>query len=163
MSGYYLVYKYQRRQVRLEMKAFLRKKETGSNVQIEKFTFKLSQGKVVAEQFEWMNDHEFSYKGEMYDIVNSDTVNDSLRVECVNDETETLLVKKFESLFKKEAGNPVKGNAALIQLAHSVYLEPGQEYSFTCPATISVVPSGWLSRFFDSYSGDIKVPPPQAV
>lgn len=145
------------------MKAFLRKSEKESNVPIVKFSFKLKEGVVEATQFEWMNDHEFSFKGEMYDIVRSSTDTDSLRVECINDKTETSLVKKFESIFKKEAGNPVKGNAALIQLAHSVYLEPCQDISFICPSTISEVPSGWISHFFDSYTGDIKVPPPQVV
>jgi excinuclease UvrABC helicase subunit UvrB len=163
MSGYYLVYKYQRRQVRLEMKAFLRNNDTIGNASIVHFSFNLKEGEVSANEFEWMNDHEFSFKGELYDIIRSTTEGDILRVDCVNDETETLLVKEFESIFKKEGGNPVKGNAALIQLAHSVYLEPIQLIAINSPNYNTVTYTGWILHPFDSYLQDITVPPPQLV
>lgn len=163
MSGYYLVYKYQRRQVRIEMKAFLRKSESSANVPIVHFSFKLNEGSVAAAGFEWVNDHEFSLNGQLYDIVRSSTENDTIHIACVNDVTETLLVKKFESIFRKEGGNPVKGNAALIQLAHSVYLEPTQFISFKSPEYISITYTGWIARSFDSFTGEITIPPPQAI
>lgn len=163
MSGYYLVYKYQRRQVRLEMKSFLRKNDSSKNVPIVHFSFHVKDGAVSEQNFHWINDHEFSLKGQLYDIVRSSIENDSLKVDCVNDVTETLLVKKFESIFRKEGGNPIKGNAALIQLAHSVYLEPTQFISFKSPEYIPVTYTGWIARSYDSFTGEITIPPPQAI
>ena len=70
----------------------------------------------LAEQtksgFVWIEPHEFTYKGKMYDIVRSVILGDTVRYYCVNDTDEEELIKTYSKQTKQK--KPVSTPAAQV-------------------------------------------------
>ncbi len=111
----------------------------------------------------WESDDEFRYKGDMYDIVKKEILNDSTIIyHCINDKQETELFANLDELVKKNMGkdNPVKHAAeklfkvlSLIYLKDHISSELNELYN-----------SGWYSMYNIHYVSPfiaIKTPPPQ--
>ncbi|MEO9218882.1 MAG: hypothetical protein ABI315_09920 [Bacteroidia bacterium] len=56
---------------------------------------------------------EFEYKGELYDVVQSETIGDKINYYCINDIEETLLFSYLDTVISKEVANrssPIRKN-----------------------------------------------------
>lgn len=144
------------------MKEYLRNNLEASSYLLEQFRFPLTHNTITAEGFEWVDEHEFLYKGELYDVINKTTEGNTLQVYCIKDESETLIVKKYESLLKKTSNDPVKKDAAWIQLIHCVYIENSNGYNFNSCESPKVF-TGWLAISFNSRLREIIAPPPRQI
>jgi hypothetical protein len=93
MVGSFLVHRVQIGRVRREVKRRLEK-----DVPMDELTL-FSFAKNQLSQIRWVKpNREFSYLGEMYDVVQADTVGDSIHYRCWWDNEETKLNKKLAQL-----------------------------------------------------------------
>lgn len=58
--------------------------------------------KTEKQLLEWMEPHEFRYKGMMYDIVQEESSGDSIYYHCVADYKEAALLAKWERTIQEE-------------------------------------------------------------
>jgi|GEM_PF-604329 len=64
------------------------------------FTFSKSQ---LETELDWEDDHEFEYKGEMYDVIERHEKGDSVKFVCWHDKAETELNQRLQRLVAKAA------------------------------------------------------------
>ncbi len=93
-SGGQLLFHIQRSQIRREIKSQI--KQGVPKGEMVHFRFSKSNPKI-----HWHNDHEFRFENQMYDVVHQESTADSLFLECINDNQETLLFAKLDKLVKK--------------------------------------------------------------
>ncbi len=77
--------------------------------EVETFVFNVKD-KNALSQFEWEGDDEFSYKGEMFDVLEKHKEGNKLIIRCISDTKETSLLKDF----KKANNNQSSPKAKLI-------------------------------------------------
>jgi len=85
-------------------------------------------------QLNFKEEHEFEYKGMMYDIVKKDSVSEKMTVYyCIADVEETNLLADFEKSLKKETkptGESDNTAQLLVNLLSKVYLLTHHNFSF---------------------------------
>lgn len=64
----------------------------------------------------WEHDREFEYRGEMYDIVQSETRNDSVFYHCIHDRAETAVNRQLETLTASAANTDPPSQNSIQQL-----------------------------------------------
>lgn len=90
---------------------------------LELLTFKSSE---INTRVSWKDAHEFSFNGNMYDIVSSQIVNDSVYYWCWPDLKETQLNKQLYHLLDTALGqNPIRSESTtkLFQYCATWYLD----------------------------------------
>lgn len=118
--GYHFVFRYQVGLAKQQMKEHLRANLSHQDL----ITIRLSPD--MLDSLEWENDHEFGFRGQMYDLVDRSMDGRKLVFRCVADQHETALVQKW----LKATGEKGSENGALIsllQLASLQYVLPLQE------------------------------------
>ncbi len=90
-----LYLQHQRQKTRKTVKALLLK-ETPEE-QLVHFHFRFNELQLL----DWEKDHEFQYEGEMYDVVQADTLQDGIHYTCWWDHEESQLVRKLKKLLNK--------------------------------------------------------------
>lgn len=66
--------------------------------------------------FVWIEPHEFTYKGKMYDIVRSVSSGDSVRYFCVNDTDEEKLIETYAKQTKQKKPASTPATSILISI-----------------------------------------------
>lgn len=66
------------------------------------------------EQPDWVEDFEFRYKGEMYDVIEKTIEDGQLVVRCLNDKKEKELIESYKDLVKKDFGDRSKRKASIF-------------------------------------------------
>jgi hypothetical protein len=87
--GYYFVYLAMLSDVKNEMRTSLNSGEKDEDIQVLKFDY--SSGQVTDKDFELVEDDEFKYKGEMYDVEEAVIKDGFIYYYCVNDTKEDEL------------------------------------------------------------------------
>lgn len=68
----------------------------------------LSFSQMSGKDFEWVNDHEFRYQGQMYDVLSQEPASHGVQFSCLKDEDETRLFRTLDdqvaSLLEQDAG-----------------------------------------------------------
>ncbi|NOT51789.1 MAG: hypothetical protein HOP10_11000 [Chitinophagaceae bacterium] len=94
VAGYYPLFKIKQQKIRKEVRK--RIKNAIPNEELTLFVFDTSSEEF--KKIQWVEEHEFRYRGSMYDIVRqSSGENGTLSFYCINDEHEEKL---FTSLYK---------------------------------------------------------------
>ncbi len=83
---------FQKREVRETVKQLL----LAGVDQEELVLFKFTQSE--SELLDWKKDHEFAYQGQMYDVVSSEVIGDSIYYWCWWDEAESKIERQIEEL-----------------------------------------------------------------
>jgi hypothetical protein len=106
-SGYLLFFIFQQVAMKEEMRAYI-KDHPGEQGAV--FSFVLEKGKVTDAAFEWEEEgYEFSYHGQMFDVLNAEEANGKLLLHAINDKQEEQLItamaghhsqKQHSSLFQ---------------------------------------------------------------
>ena len=77
------------------------------------------------ESPEWEEEHEFRYKGKMYDVIDQRIEDGQLIVRCISDEKETELIKKYEEILEKQfGGRAKKRSVSLLKLICTPFTIP---------------------------------------
>lgn len=63
--------------------------------------FKLDKEITESKDFKWIKPHEFRYRGRMYDIVSSKTIDGVRHVQCYHDVKEEKLIASYTKLLLK--------------------------------------------------------------
>ncbi len=87
--GYYFVYLTMLSDVKQEMRSSLVSGKIDDEITVLKFDY--SKGQVTDKDFELIEDDEFKYKGEMYDVKNTVIQNGFIYYYCINDTKEDEL------------------------------------------------------------------------
>ncbi len=91
------------------------------------FTFSQSQLKT---DLRWEHDREFEYNGEMYDIVETEMLGDSIHYICWHDKAETQLNRRLQTLIAQATSGSAEHRARetlCYQLLKSLVIEPSTE------------------------------------
>jgi len=81
------------------MRAFLRSQDNHKGVTKLSFTDEESKG------LEWEDEMEFSYKGEMYDVIEKQINGNRTIFRCIADTNETSLLREFQKNTKRNTSN----------------------------------------------------------
>lgn len=94
--GYYAAFLIKRTQLRNEMKSFI-KSEAGAE-SLRKLVIPLDY---YASSVNFIEDNEFIYKGELYDLVRKETSGNNIIIFCINDKKEQALLNNAKEHFSR--------------------------------------------------------------
>jgi len=121
------------------------------------FTFSMSDKKAMA-QLDWDGDDEFSYNGEMYDVIEKKVVNNTLIIRALADKDETDLVNKFGA-GQRDDGRSNKIANELFQILQTLF------HNSKSAELVCIKPSRYTFYYFSvtlpSLAKKIPTPPPQ--
>lgn len=110
-SGGHLLYHIQQKQIRKEIKR--RIKNGVPKEELRHFSF----GKKELENVHWINDHEFLYQKQLFDIVHKHQKGNRLEIACIEDQQEEALFSHLDQLCRKHYHkSPAKEQQAKLPL-----------------------------------------------
>ena len=121
--GTLVVLEMQRGEVRREIKQRL--KAGVPEEALVHFTFPKDIESRPGSGFQRIHSREFRYRGDMYDIVRTEDLGDSVRYACIHDVKESRLFANLDELIRGEmSGDPERRaeRSRLLQLLPTVYL-----------------------------------------
>ncbi|MEZ5083522.1 MAG: hypothetical protein R2750_08740 [Bacteroidales bacterium] len=102
-GGFYVFLQLKKKQVKKDIRLNLASFIGNNNLVVFSFS------KEDIKTLEWKDNHEFEYEGQMYDIIESNIVGETIHYKCFHDTKETSLNKKIEQLIARITGsNPQK-------------------------------------------------------
>jgi len=102
--GYHIVFYFQREEIKDEMKTLVRR---GDNHNEKAFVFYLSD-KEILQKLYWEGNDEFSFNGQMYDVVEKKIEDGKIMIRCIADKKETALVNKLnDNCTENDKGNKI--------------------------------------------------------
>ncbi len=109
----YIVFRHQQHLVRKEMKWHI-KNGVPEN---ERITFFASELEKDAANLKWIHNKEFRYRGEMYDILEEQSVNGELVYICIHDVKESGLFAKLDKMVDKglQTNEPLQTHRKILQ------------------------------------------------
>lgn len=150
--GYYIIYRFQLRQIKREMKAQI-------FAQLPKSSFQL----IIAEDHNtiaWKDDgKEFMLNGEMFDVAKIKKENGKTILYCINDKKENELLRDFVKAMKNDASKNKSGKSS-IKFQYTDFTINSTEYNegaISLPAYIFTLFSSSLSTVHK----EINAPPPR--
>ena len=156
VMGYYFVFRSRQLEIKKQMRSYLLANPENSNL----ITFEYSIPDNTNDKLQWENENEFSYQGNMYDVLDRRSGHDKIVIRCIEDRNETSLLKTFEELLRRQSSSSKSPFASLLQFDISLYV--------ITDITILTPPDDSISLFFCNYnlllpehSPEILTPPPQ--
>lgn len=125
------------------------------------FTFSASQ---IETELRWEHKKEFEYKGEMYDVIETQICYDSIRYVCWHDKAETKLNRQLQTLIAQRTGNTPEHQARerlCYHLLKSLAIEYASKVYLVAPETKRHFCSICLP--YDSFKAQISKKPPRQV
>ncbi|XZF16200.1 hypothetical protein ACTHGU_08685 [Chitinophagaceae bacterium MMS25-I14] len=109
---------------------------------------------------------ELQYKGDMYDIVRTDTVQGTIRYHCIKDTKETQLLARYETLLQKETESSTcpmgKTQQRLLKVFLSlVYLPSKQQYIIAGVYCPYILTTSAYHLSTAEHCSEIPAPPPR--
>ena len=158
IRGYHIYFHYQQTNIKKAAKRIIRQRLKQENS--EEFVFSLSGGH---EMPEWKDDNEFSFRGEMYDVIEKRIEDGKIYVRCVSDKKETALIDNYRKITQDDfAGSSKKRTSLIIKLISTFYthLSIADKNLISLKASIKCflpIPSLLFNK------GEVITPPPQFV
>ena len=106
-AGHYLAFRVQLYRLKAEMKRSLRQGRHRKEVLV------LCLDAEQARQLRWEDEEEFSWQGEMYDVIEKRVNGSSLRIACIADKKEERLLQAYQQSAEKRGG---WGRGLLVKL-----------------------------------------------
>lgn len=120
--GYHFIFYVQLTSAKAEMQKIL--PHIKDNAHITEFHLSAEE----AQNLNWDDDNEFSYKGQMYDVIEKKIQNGALVIKCISDKNETALLDNYLSNQRNTSGNqPV---SYLLKIVTNAFVRS----SIICPA-----------------------------
>jgi hypothetical protein len=124
-SGYLFLYCIQQYQIKTEIKAYIRSHPAEQGTQ---FSFKMVNGKIQEHNFNWLNENdEFSFSGELYDVISIKETNGSITIHAINDEDESQLIAAYNKHQQQ------KQNTSLTQLLTLIFIPQETDLNIAAP------------------------------
>jgi len=164
ITGYHIIFYLRQEQIKTEMRAAIRMR-TYSEDETD-FVFLLND-KQSMKQLNWEGDDEFSYKGEMYDVIerkiedartNNPVRQGKLIIRSIADKQETTLLDKVKDHWNQnEKSNKVADE--LFQLLQSLFHSSKAEELVLIKPSVNRIP--FISLPLPSQVKKIPTPPPR--
>ena len=155
-TGYHIIFCLRQEAVKAEMKEAIRT-QTYSEDETD-FIFSLNDKQGI-KQLDWEGDDEFSFNGEMYDVIEKKTENGKRLIRAIADQQETALLKNAKDHWDQNE----KSNKAADELYHllqSLFHSSGtEEFVFIKPSVNKI---SFISLQLPSEVTKIPTPPPRA-
>lgn len=114
-----IYFKVQQYSIKKEIKQRLKKGVSTD----ELFTFTFSKSEIEnSKEIEFIEEHEFRYKGKMYDIVYQESLNGKTVFQCVSDEQETMLFAQLDKLVEEQSKSNQEKNQQLFKLLNFQFI-----------------------------------------
>ncbi|MFD2244619.1 hypothetical protein [Pontibacter ruber] len=157
--GYYFVFIVLQQQIRSEIKNQIKQRIPADELHVIAVSIN-EQGKL-----DWKREgKEFLYKGSMYDVVKTETKDDTVFYYCITDVEETQLFAMLDQLVKEHLAHSKKHNSAK-KLLKSFY-KKFYDNKYVVRITVPVVNYSFLPPVDESLQSlalDIASPPPRLV
>jgi hypothetical protein len=151
-AGYHFVFHFQVWQAKSEMK--LRLLHSAKLKEITELSFTPEE----QQRLKWEDDHELSFNGEMYDVIDQYLKNGKLVLRCIDDRKETGLIEAYLRFHKNNNDN--RPLSAMMQLMSAQFIVPSTILAE--PSTRSLNNSfGIYSSTIASVTTSIHTPPPR--
>jgi len=108
IAGYLVVFSVLQHRVRSEVKQMLKARIPDSD--FVKFSFHTRALEQHSYSLRWIDDHEFTLDGKLYDVVRSSTVGDSTILLCINDIQEEQLFANLDNHVQRQMGHSGQPN-----------------------------------------------------
>ena len=158
--GYHLVFKYRQADIRKEAKRNLRRKVDPSLT--EQFSFPL-ESTTGEEMPVWVDKHEFTYRGEMYDVIEKKVDGGRLLIRCLNDKKEKELIGHYKDLVKRELDQRSRKKASFLLKLISSGVMAGPVMPVAPAITSTLLQSDMRRQALLHISSEVLTPPPQAA
>lgn len=106
--GFYAAYRYNLSAIKGEMRSTIVSVQYHPD-QVFTIEIPLDNDLAIAQDFEKVDTHELSYKGEMYDIISARREKDKVVYTCINDEEESHLINVFAKQVQQQNNHPLAG------------------------------------------------------
>jgi hypothetical protein len=161
-TGTFIVFKVQQAQIRKSIKQQIKSGISEDELHF----FRLTQAEY--EQLDWERpDIEFHKDNEMFDIVRSEKVGDSIHLYCVNDKEEKVLFAQLDVMIQKKMEQdsrrptpPISKVAKVLKLVYVTAEFSFQITSISCHEKTDFSP---VNSFYRSHKLEVLTPPPNAV
>jgi len=155
ITGYHIIFYLRQEQIKTEMRAAIRMR-TYSEDETD-FVFLLND-KQSMKQLNWEGDDEFSYKGEMYDVIEKKIEDAKLVIRSIADKKETALLNKVKDHWNQnEKSNKVADE--LFQLLQSLFHSSKAEELVLIKPSVNRI--SFISLPLPSQVKKIPTPPPR--
>ena len=130
ISSLFVAYKVKRKELKNEMKAFIK-----ANPSLEytvELVFTTSNNIITDKGFIWKEESkEFSFNNEMYDVVDIKMKGNIMFIQCIKDSKEDILIRQYCALFNQQNNSKSSNkNSSLLKLFTQIFtLE--KAYNFT--------------------------------
>jgi hypothetical protein len=156
ITGYHIIFYLQQQEIKAEMREAIRMQIY--NEDETDFVFLLND-KQSMKQLDWEGDDEFSFNGEMYDVIEKKTENGKLVIRSIADKQETALLNKVKDHWNQnEKSNKVADE--LFQLLQSLFHSPKAEELVLIKPSVNRI--SFISLRLPSQVKKIPTPPPRA-
>jgi hypothetical protein len=158
ITGYHLFFNYRKADIKRAAKKRMRRRVDPSLT--EQFTFSLNTNN-QQEGPQWVDEHEFTYRGEMYDVVEKSIDGDKMIIRCINDKQEKKLMVHYKKLVEKDFGERSKKKASVfLKLITSLYTSVSR---FTYPDIdiAAILNADRRQRPLLFVINEVPTPPPQ--
>ena len=157
--GYHFIFQMQQHQVKEDMKEYLSSSKDIQNA--VELRFSLADASSISK-LKWEEEKEFTYNGEMYDVIKKENANGELVIQCIKDKKETHLVNNYEKVSKETQGDPLSKNKStgLLKLITGIFIYTEQPV-LSLPSFINNKNEKILCDALSSGSKEILIPPPQ--
>jgi len=155
ITGYHIIFYLRQEQIKTEMRAAIRM-QTYSEDETD-FVFLLND-KQSMKQLDWEGDDEFSYKGEMYDVIEKKTEDAKLVIRSIADKKETALLNKVKDHWNQnEKSNKVADE--LFQMLQSLFHSSKTDELVLIKPSVNSI--SFISLQLPSQVRTIPTPPPR--
>lgn len=158
-ASHYLLFLYQRHEVRQSIKQQIKQNIPEQSL----LTLTFQDNSKDWCEIVWLNDHEFIYQDQFYDVISKDCgVQGQIILKCINDKQEERLFQNLDILIndRMEAERGIKGNIGPAFLLLTYFLNE----AFQLPSHSDYQPVQHLpelmARLTEAYL-DIATPPPR--
>jgi len=157
IAGYHVIFYFRQEGIKAEMREAIRLQSYSQDEADFVFSLNDKQG---MKQLDWEGNDEFSYNGEMYDVIEKKTENGKLIIRSIADKRETALLNKAKDHWSQnEKSNKVADE--LFQLLQSLFHSPKTEELVLIKPSVNMV--SFISLQLPSQVKKIPTPPPKGV
>ena len=157
VAGYYLLFSYQKMQVRSEMKQLI--KQSVPETELTRIVISGPDHK----RLQWKDRHEFRYRGFLYDIVRITEHGDTTIYDCISDTQETRLFSNLEDWVQGARDRNENGSFLVkVMQLNSLFPPPGGIPGIFFSIT-RTVPPPVLPDKIRSLGPDTPSPPPKGL
>ncbi len=160
LFGYFAVFKVMQRNIKKQIKTAI--KQGVPEKELHCFRFPVDKDLQKKMGIRWLDKKEFSFKGNMYDVVHKQTDGDFIIYKCVNDTQEKILFAGLDKQLKNSMNKDSNKSKTLNLLLkfNILYFNPSKLQLntdfYTAELTYHFKP-----KYFYNLSKEILTPPPQ--